>query len=99
VQLHTLILVGVLLLALILRVGWPGITEFKFDEAGIVRQSLGLIHGGVWPTGVRADINLPHPPLITYLLVVPLANPRNPALSLVLILALCALVVNHKPWL
>lgn len=80
-QPHTLILAGILLLALILRVGWPGITEFKFDEAGIARQSLGLIHDGIWPTGVLADISLPHPPLITYLLAIPLAITRNPALA------------------
>ena len=81
VPFHTPILIGILLLALILRIGWPGITEFKFDEAGIARQSLSLIHDGVWPTGVLADISLPHPPLITYLLAIPLSITRNPALA------------------
>jgi 4-amino-4-deoxy-L-arabinose transferase-like glycosyltransferase len=78
----TLLLIAILLLAVLLRIAWPGITEFKYDEATVARAALGLIHHGVWPThGVTSSLGIPHPPLTAYLLAIPFALTRNPALA------------------
>jgi hypothetical protein len=45
-----LLLIAILLLAVLLRIAWPGITEFKYDEATVARAALGLITGSGPPT-------------------------------------------------
>ncbi len=79
---NTVLLFAILILAAVLRMGWLGITEFKYDEATIARSALAWIHDGVLPTrGVTSSLGIPHPPLTVYLLAIPFAFTRNPAVA------------------
>lgn len=66
-------------LAALLRLLWPGMIEYKLDDALIQRQALALLEDGIWPTGVLSHVFLPHPPIIIYLQAIPYAVSRNPA--------------------
>ena len=81
-RLTTLLLIVILTLAAVLRLGWPGLTEFKYDEATIARLALALVHEGRLPThGLTSSLVIPHPPLTAYLLAIPFAISRDPALA------------------
>ena len=66
-------LTAILLLATLLRTGWPGITEFKSDEAHIVTLALDLVQGKSFPLqGTGTSVGLPKSALSIYLYAVPL---------------------------
>jgi len=68
-----LALAVILLLAAILRMGWPGITDFKLDEAHITALALDLAEGKSFPlTGVATSVGFPKPALSIYLYTLPL---------------------------
>ena len=74
------LLLLILIVAAILRLGWPGITEFKFDEASMFRRALLLAREGQWPVDVVSSIaGVDHPPLMAYLLAIPFVITRHPA--------------------
>jgi 4-amino-4-deoxy-L-arabinose transferase-like glycosyltransferase len=90
----TWFLIAILALAVVLRVAWPGIIEFKYDEATMARRAIMLIREGVWPTrGVTSSLGIPHPPLTAYLLVIPFAITLNPAFAAAFMGALGVLTV------
>ncbi len=93
-RIHTALLIVILAVAAFLRLGWPGITEFKYDEATMVRLALGLLDKGIWPThGLTSSLILPHPPLTAYLVAIPLLFGRSPALAVLFFGALGVLAV------
>ena len=64
------LLAVVLLLAMVLRVGWPELTEFKFSEARLQALALELTRGGNLPlVGVPSSAGFDHSPLSVYLYV------------------------------
>ncbi len=68
-----LILIAILLLAAFLRLGWPQVVEFKYDEAATIREALALAQEGQWPSPTISSVaGIPQPPLKAYLLAVPL---------------------------
>ncbi len=72
-------LVGILLLAAALRLGWPGITEFKRDEANMSRRALDLVQGRDVPLlGLSSSVNVPNPPISVYLFALPYALKNDP---------------------
>ena len=63
-----LLLAGVLLLATILRVAWPTLTEFKFSEARLEALALELTREGRLPLiGVPSSAGFDHSPVSVYL--------------------------------
>jgi len=75
-------LIAVMLLAAILRFGWPGVVEFKYDEAMISRRAIALAQQGIWPASTISSIpGIPQPPMKALLLAVPYAFTRNPAVA------------------
>lgn len=63
-------LAGILLLATVLRVGWPTLTEFKFSEARLQALALELTRGGNLPlVGVPSSAGFDHSPLSVYFYV------------------------------
>ncbi len=59
---------GTLLLATVLRAGWPRLTEFKFSEARLQALALELTRGGSLPlVGVPSSAGFDHSPLSVYL--------------------------------
>ncbi len=72
-------LVAILLLAAALRVGWPGLTEFKFSEARLEALALELTRGGRLPlVGVPSSAGFDHSPLSVYLYVPAFLLTTNP---------------------
>ena len=65
-----LLLGGILLLATLLRIGWPRLTEFKFSEARLEALALELTREGRLPLiGVPSSAGFDHSPLSVYLYV------------------------------
>ncbi len=68
-----LLLLLVTALALLLRMGWPTLAEFKLDEAMVVRRALAIAYEGDRPAvGAIASVGTFHPPLHLYLMALPL---------------------------
>lgn len=67
-------LVGaILLLAVALRMGWPGLTEFKADEARLLALSLDMAEGLAFPTrGIASSVGFPNFPMSVWLYAIPL---------------------------
>ena len=58
----------ILLLAAILRLGAPGITEFKRDEGNLAQMALDMARGRDFPLlGLSSSVNVPNPPISVYL--------------------------------
>ncbi len=70
---------AILLLALVLRVGWPRLTEFKFSEARLEALALELTREGRLPlVGVPSSAGFDHSPISVYLYVPPFLLTSNP---------------------
>ncbi len=66
-------------LALILRMGWPTLAEFKRDEVKVVRAALAIAYEGDLPVeGVGSSIKVNNLPLTLYLTAIPLRLWRDP---------------------
>jgi 4-amino-4-deoxy-L-arabinose transferase-like glycosyltransferase len=66
-------------LAALLRMGWPGITEFKQDEAHLYSLALSLAQGRAFPLhGINFSVGLPNLPLSVYLYALPLVAWPSP---------------------
>lgn len=69
----------ILLLATAMRLGAPGITEFKRDEANMMQRALDLAHGRELPLlGLSSSVNVPNPPISVYLFAVPFLVSDSP---------------------
>jgi 4-amino-4-deoxy-L-arabinose transferase-like glycosyltransferase len=67
------VLLGILALALLLRMGWPTLAAFKRDEATVVRRALGIAYEGDLPVaGVDTSRGMANLPLTLYLTAIPL---------------------------
>ncbi len=69
----------ILLIALVLRVGWPGLTEFKFSEARLEALVLEITREGRLPlVGVPSSAGFDHSPISVYLYVPPFILTTDP---------------------
>ena len=74
-----LALVLVLAVAALLRMGWPGITEFKRDEAQLYGLALDAAELRAFPLrGISSSVGLPNSPLSVYLFALPLFVWKSP---------------------
>jgi 4-amino-4-deoxy-L-arabinose transferase-like glycosyltransferase len=68
-----LLLLGIVALALVLRMGWPTLSEFKRDEATVARRALAIAYEGDLPAaGVASSTGTANFPLTLYLMAIPL---------------------------
>jgi len=73
------LLVAILLLAAALRLGAPGITEFKRDEANLSQLALDLAQGRDLPLlGIASSVGVPNPPINVYLMAIPYTLGSSP---------------------
>jgi 4-amino-4-deoxy-L-arabinose transferase-like glycosyltransferase len=71
-----------LFLAAVLRLGWPGIIEFKRDEATLSRLALDLAKGDHFPIlGIGSSVGFPNAPINVYLFTIPYVFGDNPILA------------------
>ncbi len=69
----------ILLVAASLRLGAPGITEFKRDEGNLAQLALDMAHGRNLPLlGLSSSVNVPNPPISVYLFAVPFVFSDSP---------------------
>jgi hypothetical protein len=88
------VLVSILALALVLRMGWPTLVEFKRDEATVVRRALAIAYEGDLPAaGVGASMGTANLPLTLYLTAIPLRVSRDPVAAVLFIGLLNGLAV------
>lgn len=90
-------LIGAFLWGGILRLGWPGLNPFAFDEARLSLMALELIRKGVIPsTGLPSSVGIPNLPAQVWLFAIPYAFSTNPihASSFIGILSLLCLFVT-----
>jgi hypothetical protein len=77
-----LLLAPILLLATVLRIGWPTLTEFKFSEARLEALALELTREGRLPlVGVPSSAGLDHSPISVYLYAPTFLLTTNPILA------------------
>jgi 4-amino-4-deoxy-L-arabinose transferase-like glycosyltransferase len=87
-------MLAILAVALILRMGWPTLAEFKRDEAKVVRAALAIAYEGDLPVeGVGSSIKVNNPPLTHYLMALPLLLWRDPVATILFIGLLNGLAV------
>jgi hypothetical protein len=73
------VLLGILALALLLRMGWPTLAEFKRDEATVARRALAIAYEGDLPAaGVDTSRGMANLPLMLYLTAIPLHLWQDP---------------------
>jgi len=88
-------LVAILALAAALRMGAPGITEFKRDEANLSQLALDLARGKSLPLlGISSSAGIPNPPHSVYLFALPYIFDKTPVLATLYIGALNVLAVG-----
>lgn len=84
----------ILLLAAALRMGAPGLSEFKRDEANMMLRALDLARGRDLPLlGLSSSINVPNPPISVYLFAVPFVFSDSPVPATLFVGALNVLAV------
>jgi 4-amino-4-deoxy-L-arabinose transferase-like glycosyltransferase len=96
-------LVAIVLLAAVARLGWPGLTQFRFDEARISTIALDWVTGNPMPqVSMTSSIGISNPPLAVYLLALPYSLSPDPQLATqfvgllnVLAVAGCYLLARH----
>ncbi|MEA3339495.1 MAG: glycosyltransferase family 39 protein [Chloroflexota bacterium] len=77
-----LLLLLILSLAAGLRLTRLDLVEFKYDEATWARSALAILHEGNFPAlGMVSSLGPYHPPLMSYILVLPFALSRDPRLA------------------
>lgn len=68
-----LVLAGILLLAGLLRMGWPGLTEFKADEARLLALALDTASLQRFPLqGIDSSVGFPNSPVSVWIYALPL---------------------------
>jgi hypothetical protein len=87
-------LAGILLAAAILRLGAPGVTEFKRDEANLSQLALDLARGRDLPLlGINSSVGVPNSPVSVYLFALPYLLDDTPILATLFVGALNVIAV------
>jgi len=84
-----LTLLLILFAAALVRLGDPGLVEFKLDEAWLTRLAREFAAGGPLPlTGMPSSVGLPNPPASVYVMALPYALSSDPLLATLFVAAL-----------
>ncbi len=72
-RVETLGIVVILAAAAVLRLGWPGLTEFKADEARLLALALDMAQGGgLAVRGISSSVGFPNFPMSVWIYALPL---------------------------
>lgn len=84
-----LILLLILFVAAMMRLGAPGVVEFKHDEAWLSRLAQTWLSGGPLPlTGMPSSVGVPNAPMSVYLIALPYALAHDPLAATLFVAAL-----------
>src|SRR5437016_3369341 len=79
--LELLALASILILAAFLRLGAPGVVEFKRDEANLSYLSLDMVHGRQFPLlGIDSSVGIRNAPVNVYIMALPYLFTSDPIL-------------------
>ena len=72
-RIELILLSAILVVAAILRMGWPGMSEFKADEARLLALALDMAEGqGLALRGIGSSVGFPNFPMSVWLYALPL---------------------------
>lgn len=75
-------IIGIIALAVLLRLGMPGAVEFKQDEANLSLLSLDLVHGHNFPfLGIDSSVGIRNAPMNVYILSLPYIFSSDPLVA------------------
>ncbi len=84
----------ILLFAAVLRLGAPGISEFKRDEANLSQLALDMARGRSFPlTGIGSSVGIPNTPVSVWLTAIPYVFSSDPIVATLFIGLLNVLAV------
>jgi hypothetical protein len=90
----------IMLIAAYLRVGQPGIVEFKRDEANLSQLALDFVHGGELPLlGIGSSVRVPNSPISVYILSIPYFLTDSPQFATQFIALLNIIAIAITYWL
>ncbi len=90
----------ILLLAAWLRLGWPGVNSFGFDEARVSDMALQMARGGKFAAlGMQSSTGVPNFAATVWFFALPFAISTNPAVANNLVALLNVLAVVGMWWL
>lgn len=92
-------LAGLLLLAAIARLGWPGLTEFKADEGRLLTAALAMADGEFAVRGISSSVGFPNAPMSVWLYALPLVLWPHPYAATLFTGALSLAAVAGVYWL
>jgi len=85
----------ILLLAAVLRLGNLDLIEFKSDEVRHLQRALRIVEEGHLPAiGSTASVGVSKPPLMSYLLAIPLSMSRDPRIASAFIAVLNVMAIG-----
>ncbi|GEM_PF-359781 len=89
-----------LLLAGLLRMGWPGVNSFSFDEARVSLMALQMARRGQFPlVGMQSSTGLPNFPAAVWIFALPYAFSADPLIANLFVGLLGTLAVAGVWWL
>lgn len=90
----------ILLAAVVARLGWPGLTEFKADEARLLALSLEMANGGgLALRGISSSVGFPNFPMSVWLYALPSLFTSHPYAATLFTGLLSTLAVPGCYWL
>ncbi|NLD72955.1 MAG: glycosyltransferase family 39 protein, partial [Chloroflexi bacterium] len=93
-------LVAVLALAAALRIGWPGVHTWSYDEARVALLALETARGGdIAAVGIQSSAGLPNLPAAVWLYALPLAISPDPLVASLWTGAVNVLAIAGLWWL
>ena len=93
-------ILAILMLAIYLRMGNPGVVEFKRDEANLSLLALDFANGGDVPLlGIGSSVGVPNAPVNVYVLAIPYFFTSNPQVATQFIGLLNVFAVLLTYWL
>lgn len=94
-----LLLIAFLLLAGVLRMGWPGLTEFKADEARLLALAYDMAEGTFARRGISSSVGFPNFPMSVWLYAIPSVVWAHPYAATLFTGLLNTLAVGGTYWL
>ena len=98
--LEAVALTGVLALAALLRLGWPGVNSFSFDEARLSLMALQMARQGEFARlGMQSSTGVPNFPAAVWIFALPYRFSADPLVATLFVALLGALAVLGLWWL
>ncbi len=95
-----LALAAILLLAAALRLGAPGVSEFKLDEAHLSQLALDTARGRDFPLlGIGSSVGIPNMPVSVWLFALPFLLSSDPTIATLFVGLLNVIAVGLTWWL